>query len=243
MPIKKAIILAAGLGIRLGSISERIPKCLLEINGKPIIVNALELLEKKGIEEAVIVVGHLKNKIIEKIGSTLGNLRIKYIENPIYNKTNNMYSLWLAKDYLKQGAILIEGDCFFEEELLTKLLNSEKSSCWAKDQFTPKMDGCMSIVNEDYKIQELKIIRETLQEYKKTYFKSTGVLKISHEFGTVLSEWLEKEVELGNTNIYYDLVIAKYIQKYPLHVCNITGIKWIEIDNLDDLKKAEELFK
>ena len=118
----KAIILVAGRGTRLKPLTDTIPKCLTEVNGKPILFNALEHLEKNKIEETILVVGYLRDKIEERIGNFFGNMKITYVKNDIYDKTNTSYSLWLAlKDLLIDDSLLVlEGDVFFEEELLKR---------------------------------------------------------------------------------------------------------------------------
>jgi len=89
---------------------------------------------------------------------------------------------------------------------------------------------------------ETKIIRESLPEYLPNYFKSVGILKITPYYGKLFSRWLEEDVQNKKVNIYYDLVLSQRLQEHPLMVCNISGLKWFEIDNLEDLKKAEVLF-
>ena len=106
--IKKAVILAAGLGSRLKPLTEEIPKCLTEVNGRAILEHILNILERNGIEETVIVIGHLGNAVIDKIGHKYHHMKITYIWNEVYEKTNSMYSAWLAREYLEQGALLIE---------------------------------------------------------------------------------------------------------------------------------------
>lgn len=114
--IKRAIILAAGTGSRLKPLTNDMPKCLTEVNGKSILINELENLDFCEFDEAVIVIGHLANRVKESVGEKFGNLKLKYIENEIYAKTNNIYSLWLAREVLADGAVLIEGDSFFEKK-------------------------------------------------------------------------------------------------------------------------------
>ena len=133
--IKKAVILVAGLGSGLKPLTNEVPKCLTEINNKPILKNTLELLDKNGFEKAVIVIGFLGNKVKEAIGNRFGNMSIIYIENPIYKDTNSMYSAWLARKYLEKGALLIEGDTIFEEDIIKKALETDNDkSFWIVDR-------------------------------------------------------------------------------------------------------------
>jgi len=242
--IEKAIILAAGIGSRLKPFTDEVPKCLTEINGVPILVQILRELEKNGIKETAIVIGYLGDVIIKKIGHHLDNMKISYIRSRDYDKTNNMYSLWLARDYLKQGVILIEGDSVLGQGFLKKLLETENDkSYWAGEKFTEKFRGSMSTINETGRIIDVKIVRKQLSEYKDNYYKSTGVLKITPKYGSAFEKWLSQEVKDDNLNIYFDLVIAKHIKDAPIFVFNVTNkLKWAEVDCLDDLKQAEKLF-
>jgi len=241
--IKKAVLLVAGLGSRLKPLTELEPKCLTEINGKPFLVNALEVLSKNGIEEVVIVIGYMGDKIIKKIGYNFNGVKITYIWNKIYSKTNSMYSAWLARKYLEQGALLIEGDYIFENEIIKQLLKTDdKKSYWVGDNFTREDTGSMLIVDKNCRIIEGRIVREKLKEYKKNYFKSVGIVKLTKDYGKAFSEWLSQDVEKGNVNIYYDNVIGKHVKEKPLYVFNIHGLRWYEVDDLNDLKKAEKIF-
>lgn len=243
--IDTAVILAAGLGSRLKPLTDTMPKCLIEVKGKSILLNTLDHLSSVGVKEAVILVGYLAEMIKEKVGEFYQGLKIRYIENEIYDKTNNMYSLWLAKDYLKHGVILIEGDSFFEKEVLRRVLNPDDRSYWAADRFDSFKDGCMLTSNENGAITRIEIIRRKGNEesfYGENNHKSGDVLKITPQFGEMFSEWLDQEVQQGNVNIYYDLVLAKHLSDAQIFICNINGLRWMEIDNYNDLRAAEKIF-
>jgi len=249
--IKTAIILVAGFGSRLMPLTETIPKCLVQVKGKPILVNTLDNLEKNGIKEVILVIGHLGDVIKAAIGKNYRGIDIKYITSEEYKTTNSMYSLWLAREYLKKGSLIIEGDSVSEEGLIKKALSLDsKKSHWILDTFTEEYDGSMSTSNDKGRIVELEVIKddpdkikEKLKDKSKKRWKSTGIVKITPEYGEKLVQWLDEEVENKNTNWYYDLVIAKHLNDVPLYVCDITSMKWFEIDNFDDLKRAETIFK
>lgn len=245
MKIEKAIILAAGLGSRLGLLTANTPKCLLAVKGKPILINALDNLANCGFKEVIIVVGYLKDKIKEAVGDDYKGVKISYVENQIYDKTNNMYSLWLVKDHLKEGVFLIEGDTFFEEELLKKVMAASPShhSFWAADHFQLFKDGCLLTSGEDGVIKKIEIVRNSGEkDYLPNHHKSADLLKITPELGEKFADWLDKEVLAGNVNLYYDLVLAKYLPPNQLFICDIHGLKWMEIDDYSDLRRAEAIF-
>jgi len=240
----KAIILVAGIGNRLKPFTKIVPKCLTEVNGEPILLNALEILDKKKFEEVVLVTGCLHKKIYKKIGNKFGNLKIKYVYNDIYYRTNNMYSLWLARDYFKNGFVLIEGDCFFEEKIIDRVIECDDSkSYWVIDSFDKFMDGCRLTTNRLGRIVDLEIVKNSISKTKSTFFKSVGILKINRSLSKSLSKWLKEEIDNKNTNIYYDVVFKKHLEEEPIYACNVDNLKWVEIDDFHDLRVAEEKFK
>ncbi len=241
--IKKAVILAAGLGSRLKPLTDDAPKCLTEVNGRILLEHTLDILEKNGIDETAIVIGYLGDIITDRIGQQFRNMKVTYIRNDIYDKTNTMYSTWLARDYLRQGTILIEGDTIFEEALIKQLLRTHPdNACWVGDRFSPEYNGSMSTTDSEDRIINVRIVREELSEYPDNHFKSTGVLKIAPDYGKSLTRWLEEDIGRDDVKIYYDIVISRHLEDAPIYICNFTGGQWCEIDDMDDLKRAEKLF-
>lgn len=242
--IKKALILVAGLGSRLDPLTQMLPKCMVEVNGTPILINTLNHLAANGFKQVVIVTGYMDFLITSQIGNQFKNMEIIYVKNEIFYKTNNMYSLWLAKEYLidDNGVLLIEGDLFFEEAVLTRLLNTGDNSYWVVDKFILFKEGCMLTTDEAGGIEKIDIIRHTLSRYKRNQHKSAGMLKISNQMGQILSDCLDFEVKHGHFDIYYDQVVSMHIKQFDLNTCDINGLKWVEIDNIHDLKKAEAIF-
>ena len=240
---RKAVVLAAGVGSRLRPLTEETPKCLTEVGGRPMLEQTLGIFARNGIEETVVVVGHLGQVVIDRIGSTHGNMRVSYLWNEVYDRTNSMYSAWLAREHLEQGAILIEGDTVFEEELISLVLREpSERAYWVVDRFTPEHDGCMSTADEDGRITHLEIVKRKLAEYKDNFYKSTGVLKLTPAYGRLFSGWLDEEVRKGNVQVYYDLVIADHLEDAPIYICDFTGGTWVEIDTAEDLERANYLF-
>jgi len=243
MNSKHIIILAAGAGTRLRPITNTIPKCLVEINGESIMKRVLKNLSKHDIKKAIIVVGYLGQKIIDRFGNQYADIKLVYIWNTLYDKTNSMYSVWLARRYLQKDVILIEGDVVFEESFIQTVLETDTNkNYWIVDKFKPEYDGCMLIADKQGRISNLKIIKYQIKQHCNNCYKSTGILKITSEYGKALSKWLTQEENQGNTNIYYDLVIAKHLGELPIYIQYMDAKKWIEIDTIEDLQKAKRLF-
>lgn len=124
----QAVILAAGMGSRLKDITKNKAKCMVEVNEIPLIKRMLEQLEAYDLTRIVIVVGYEKERLIEYIESLNINVPIEYVVNEQYKETNNIYSLYLAKDYLKEETLLLESDLIFEEQVLEKIVNTKEAN-------------------------------------------------------------------------------------------------------------------
>ena len=137
----KAIILAAGGGTRLRPLTNRVPKCLVEVRGKPILEHELASLEQVGIEHCVVVVGYLCEQVQERFGSMVGDMRLSYVTNQEHLKTNNLYSLWLARQQLADDILLLDGDLLFEPGLIADLMHHPIADAAVVEAFQPFMNG------------------------------------------------------------------------------------------------------
>jgi choline kinase len=181
--IRKAIILAAGVGDRLQPFTQLFPKCLAPVNGVPILVNALTHLSDAGVNEVVIVVGHHKEKIYERIGETFNALKVTYIESESYATTNNIYSLWLARKHLVEDVLLLEADVFFERRLLDRMLSYESGSLAAVSRHQSWMSGTVVSVNKAGNIQALMDARDQGPDFDYSkVFKTANIYLFRGEF-------------------------------------------------------------
>ncbi|MFA7384414.1 MAG: phosphocholine cytidylyltransferase family protein [Desulfurivibrionaceae bacterium] len=238
-----AIILAAGMGVRLNPLTGDLPKCLIPLNGLSLLERCITTLTSNGVKTIVVVIGFQGDKIRQALETRgHGATEIVYVESPDYRTTNNIVSLWLAREYLEQGAYIIEGDVAFDESAFSKLVQDPGRSLWMVDRFRKGMDGCLLMTGEGNRVVSLQIVREELKDYTEQMFKSVGILKVCRDTGKLLSRLLDEEVGSGNKNIYYDLVFSKYIDKLDISICGIEGMKWAEIDTINDLHYAEGLF-
>ena len=120
----QAIILAAGMGKRLKDLTNDNTKCMIKVNGVTLIERMLKQLDELNLNQIVIVVGYQAQKLIEYISNLSIKTNIVYVTNDIYNRTNNIYSLYLAKEYLtKDDTLLLESDLIFEDKALERLVN------------------------------------------------------------------------------------------------------------------------
>ncbi|OGH84954.1 MAG: hypothetical protein A2493_01855 [Candidatus Magasanikbacteria bacterium RIFOXYC12_FULL_33_11] len=242
----QALILAAGMGNRLRPLSAKIPKALVEVNGKPILFNALDILQRQGIKKTHIVLGYLGDIIKEKVGNNWQGMEINYILNEEYDKTNNIYSLWMAHEVLNEDTILMECDIYFEEALVNRLLTQNLENRVVVDNFKAGMDGTVVEINDKGEIKRL--ITSEDQGINFDYsdkYKTVNIYLFTKDF---LQKYflpnLELYIKTQSTNKYYELLLSVFISmRNPiLYATVINDIKWLEIDDFSDLKKAEILF-
>jgi|SaaInlLV_10m_DNA_2_1039722.scaffolds.fasta_scaffold04417_4 histidinol-phosphate/aromatic aminotransferase/cobyric acid decarboxylase-like protein/choline kinase len=242
----QALILAAGTGSRLGKYTQENTKCMLEVNGETLIKQALEKLNNVGITKLVLVVGYKKDNLIAHVGNQYKHIKIEYVENPIYDKTNNIYSLFLAKDKLAEDdTILLESDLLFEESILSKLLNDKRKSLAVVDKYKSWMDGTsVELDNEDNILNFFSKKSFRFQDVD-TYYKTVNIYKFSKEFSNkIYIPFLEAYSKAMGDNEYYESVlrVLTILDGHELCALKLNDEKWYEIDDVQDKHNAEIIF-
>lgn len=244
----QAIILAAGMGRRLGEYTRDNTKCMLPVNGERLIDRVLGQLSQLGLSRVVIVVGYKGQNLIDYIGHRYDDrLKIKYVNNPVYDKTNNIYSLSLAKDKLQEDdTLLIESDLIFDDSLFRMILDNPYPNLALVDKYETWMDGTMVRIDEDNNI--VNFIPKKAFKYKDvdSYYKTVNIYKFSREFSqNKYVPFLDAYSKALGNNEYYEQVlrVITLIDNAELKALPITnGAKWYEIDDVQDLDIAETLF-
>jgi histidinol-phosphate/aromatic aminotransferase/cobyric acid decarboxylase-like protein/choline kinase len=242
----QAIILAAGMGNRLGKFTKENTKCMLSINGKTLIEYTLDSLDDAGIRRCIIVVGYKKENVIAFLGNRYKNIEIVYISNDIYDKTNNIYSLYLAKDYLLQDdTLLLESDIIFEKHLVSDMLKSNEKTIAAVAKFEAWMDGTVVQLADNNKISAF--IPKKLFDYnnKNTYYKTVNIYKFSQNFSqNTYVPFLEAYINSMGNNEYYEQVlrVIATLDNCELKAFVLSGHIWYEIDDVQDKDIAEVIF-
>lgn len=243
----QAIILAAGMGRRLGEYTQDNTKCMLEVNGVKLVDRALEYLHNAKISRVVLVVGYKAQNVIDYVGFDYKSMKVEYVINPIYDKTNNIYSLYLAKDYLKDDdTILLESDLIYDEAVITKLVNDSFPNLALVAKYETWMDGTMVRINEDNEI--LNFVPKAAFKYSDIafYYKTVNIYKLSKDFSaTKYIPFLEAYSKAVGNNEYYENVlrIISFLSSHDLKALPLDeGDKWYEIDDKQDLDIAEALF-
>ena len=171
------------MGRRLGEFTRNNTKCMVEVNGVRLIDRLLGQLARLDLSRVVIVVGYEGARLKEYLAGKHEQIKIEYVENPIYDKTNNIYSLWLAKkQLLEDDTLLIESDLIFEDSLFELILNCEDSNVALVDKYESWMDGTMVRLDDDRNI--VNFIPKKAFKYSDidTYYKTVNIYKFSREF-------------------------------------------------------------
>jgi histidinol-phosphate/aromatic aminotransferase/cobyric acid decarboxylase-like protein/choline kinase len=242
----QAIILAAGMGNRLGKYTKNNTKCMLPINGKTLAERALDALDDAGIRKCIFVVGYKKENVIAFLGNRYKNVEITYVSNDIYDKTNNIYSLYLAKDYLIQDdTLLLESDLIFENRLISDMLAYPEPAIAAVAHFESWMDGTVVQLTDNNAIAAF--IPKKLFNFneKDSYYKTVNIYKFSRNFSqNTYVPFLEAYSRTMGNNEYYEQVlrVIATLDNCELKGFVLTGQKWYEIDDIQDKNIAETLF-
>lgn len=243
----QAIILAAGMGKRLGELTKNNTKCMVEVNGIRLIDRMITQLSKFNLNRLVIVVGYEGKKLIDYIGHRYDDiLKIEYINNPIYDRTNNIYSLALAKEELcKDDTILLESDLIFEDRMLELLINHRDPDLALVAKYETWMDGTMVCVDNDRNITNFVPKEAFCYENADVYYKTVNIYKFSSEFSKYqYVPFFEAYCRVMGNNEYYEQVlrILLHLHSSTLKALPITNEKWYEIDDVQDLDIASTIF-
>jgi len=242
----QAIILAAGMGKRLKELTKYSTKCMVKVNDVPLINRFLMQLDSLNLGRIVLVVGYKANELKEHISTLDIKTPIEYVENAVFDKTNNIYSLYLAKDYLcKDDTLLLESDAIFEDSVLTKLLENPYPNLALVDKYQSWMDGTVVILEEDNRIKNF--ISKKHFKYKDIhlYYKTVNIYKFSKEFSqSYYVPFLEAYCKALGHNEYYEQVlkVIAMLDNAPIKALPLSGEKWYEIDDIQDLDIAESIF-
>lgn len=242
----QSIILAAGMGKRLKKYTKDGTKCMVPVNGKPIIDYTLEALNSAGISKITIVIGYKGDKLKKYIQEKHPELNINYVENPVYDKTNNIYSLYLAKEVLAEDdTILLESDLIFKPEIISDLVNSQDENLAVLSPFESWMDGTVALIDGENNISGL-IGKENFNwENKGEYYKTVNIYKFSREFSKkYYIPFLQAYIESYGKNEYYEQVlkVIAFLDSTNLKAHIVDGKNWYEIDDGADLSIAESRF-
>ncbi len=232
----KALILAAGLGTRLRPITDDRPKSMVEVNGKPILFKQVDNLLENGIKDITVIAGYKSEMMINAIGRHYKDVRI--IVNDVYDKTNNMYSAYMASDYMyDEKFLLMNADVFYDSAIIKELIKNEYENSIVVEEGAYN-DENMKVVCIGDKITE---ISKTISE-NDAYGVSIDVYKFSKEGSKIFFDRIKELIEGRNElNQWTEVALDEILEIVEFKPCPLKG-RWMEIDNHDDLKRAESIF-
>ena len=242
----QAVILAAGMGKRLGELTKGNTKCMIEVGGETLISRLLHQLDQLHLQRIILVVGYKAKELREYLLNIHIQTAIEYVENTIYDKTNNIYSLYLAKDYLtKDDTLLFESDIIMEDSLIQKLIENPYPDLALVDKYESWMDGTVVTIDEENRI--LRFIPNSLFKYDEIpdYYKTVNVYKFSKHFSsTMYVPFLEAYCKALGRNEYYEQVlrVITMLDNSGIRALPLNGEQWYEIDDIQDLDIAESIF-
>ena len=242
----QALILAAGMGKRLKELTQNNTKCMVKVNGVTLIDRMLHQIERQHLSRMIIVVGYEGKKLIDYINTLDIQTPITYISNPIYDKTNNIYSLALAKDWLcKEDTLLFESDLIFEDSVLESLVNDPRETLALVDKYESWMDGtCVKLADDD-SIEAFVPGKKFKFNEIQDYYKTVNIYKFSKQFSeTHYVPFLDAYQSALGENEYYEQVlrVITMLDEPVIKAKRLDGQRWYEIDDIQDLDIAESIF-
>ncbi len=235
------------MGRRLGEYTKDNTKCMLPINGIRLIDRTLTQLSRLGLSRVIIVVGYQAQNLTDYIGHRYDDrLKIEYINNPVYNKTNNIYSLALAKEQLAQDdTILLESDLIYEDSILQLITDNPAQNIALVAKWETWMDGTVVKIDEDNNIIDFIGKQAFKYEDADSYYKTVNIYKFSKEFSKhKYVPFLNAYCEALGNNEYYEQVlrIITFLNSTDVKALPIGDRKWYEIDDVQDKDIAETIF-
>ena len=247
----QAIILAAGMGRRLGDYTKDNTKCMVPVNGERLIDRLLGQLAKQQLNRVIIVVGYKGKELREYIDSQYGQqltakCQLQFAENPVYDKTNNIYSLAIVKDKLQEDdTLLIESDLIFSDRLIPMIVDNPYPNLALVAKYETWMDGTMVRLDDEQNI--VNFISKDAFDYNDvdSYYKTVNIYKLSRQFSQQkYVPFLDAYTKAVGNNEYYENVlrIISLLNNHDMKALPIGQEKWYEIDDKQDLDIAEALF-
>lgn len=242
----QALILAAGMGKRLKELTRNNTKCMVKVNGVTLIERLLRQLDMFHLSRIVIVIGYEGQKLTDYIGTLDINTPVTYVNNPVYDRTNNIYSLSLAKDYLlNDDTLLMESDLIFEDDVLKEILDDPRDTLALVDKYESWMDGTCIKISEEDTIEAFVPGSKFLFDDIPNYYKTVNIYKFSRHFSeTHYVPFLDAYTKALGDNEYYEQVlrVITMLDNPEIKAKKLSGQLWYEIDDIQDLDIASSMF-
>lgn len=242
----QAIILAAGMGKRLKELTNNSTKCMIKVNNVTLIERMLAQLDRLGLSRIVLVVGYKADALKDFLNTLEVKTPIEYVENPDYYKTNNIYSLYLARKYLcREDTLLLESDLIFDDCVLQALTEDTYPSLALVSKYESWMDGTVVTLESDCRINDFLDKAHFQFADIKNYYKTVNIYKFSRHFSeSQYVPFLEAYCHALGNNEYYEQVLKVIVMldRSELKAKVLEQGNWYEIDDIQDLDIAESIF-
>jgi len=234
----KAVILAAGVSRRLYPVTYEIPKCLIDVGGKPILDRQLEALKSSGITDIIMVIGYYRESIMDHVQNHFSDMNFEFVVNHHYFETNTAYSLRLCKDIIGgEPFVLMNADVLYPREVLKRVINSSHGTALAVEIKPCGREEVKVIEGDDNRL--VAIGKELIEDNALGEF--IGVAKFSGEFSTAFCDSLDRLIIAGGTADYFEAAIHPLMSEHQVYYEDVSDLPCIEIDFIEDLEKAREL--
>ncbi len=246
LPVRRALILAAGLGQRMRPLTTDVPKCLVEVNGVPILFSSLRVLASAGVTEAIIVVGHEAAQVRRRVGHNFAGIDIEYVDAPLFDTTNNIRSLWDARQYCDEDILLLEGDVLFDRDVVMRL-REQIGSSMAVAPNNANFSGTV-VCRDDSGFVTAFILGAELDGHLNgnDAQKTVNIYLLRAEaLRTKILPELCRQVDSGNVQAYYETVFRDLVADGSLAdlvAVDVSTSRWYELDDYRDLEMAEFIF-
>ena len=241
--ITTALLLAAGKGNRLQPLTHDTPKCLTMVHEASILERLVTNLSEQGFKRLVVVTGHREQKIREFLGTHACGMKVDYIFSPLYATTNNIYSLWMAREIINEPFLLIESDLVFDASLLDDMRHPNRIAVACMQ---PWMNGSTVTVNQSVNQGQFvkKFQNGIAGTFDETRYKTVNMYSFSLPSWHSIIEKLDQYISVGNVNNYYETVLAEMVADGSLSLKTVSfdDKPWYEIDTMEDLAEAKKLF-
>ncbi len=238
--ITTALLLAAGTGSRLYPLTQKSPKCLTLVNDRSFLERLVINLQQQGFKRLVVITGHQEHCIREFLPAISGKLKIEFVYSSLYKTTNNIYSLWMARDIIKESFMLVEGDLIFDVSLLDDMIYPDRM---AVAKILPWMNGTTVTIDHNQKIKSF-YKNTNADNVKETKYKTVNIYSFSLASWRAIVEKLNQHIAANKVNSYYEKVFGEMVsdKHLSLRAVDFNNNYWYEVDTLEDLDEAKKLF-
>ena len=242
--VRTALLLAAGLGSRLAPLTDAAPKCLVAMSGVPILERLVRALDANGFERLVIVTGYKAETLHAYLGERFGGIAVEYIVSPLFETTNNIYSLWLARRLIDEPFLLVESDVVFDEPLLAPLLQPGRI---AVSRQLPWMGGTTVTLDGNGNVDAFYPPPPGVYGQHCTdagHFMAVNICSLARDTWGQVCERLDRYVAAGRTGFFYESVFEEMAAEGSMNPAAVIlpTERWYEVDTPADLEAAQLLF-